>query len=108
MLVLRLCGGIRQVRGPLSALRTLGAMLVPRTQDVTRDVADGIVVQVMHPFKRAHHDFLVHGNRAGWIFSLGESCDRAYLKSQSLQNFFICRKTGCHGVHRGTDCRTWC
>ncbi|BDA41622.1 probable chloroplast sensor kinase, chloroplastic at N-terminal half [Coccomyxa sp. Obi] len=38
-------GLVEQVRGPLSALRTLGAMLVPRTQDVTRDVADGIVVQ---------------------------------------------------------------
>ena len=36
-----------QAQGPLSALRTLGAMLVPRTQDVNRDVADGIVVQVM-------------------------------------------------------------
>ena len=38
---------VLQARGPLSALRTLGAMLVPRTQDVNRDVADGIVVQVM-------------------------------------------------------------
>lgn len=38
--------GAVQARGPLSALRTLGAMLVPRTQDINRDVADGIVVQV--------------------------------------------------------------
>lgn len=48
------------MRGPLSALRTLGAMLVPRTQDVTRDVADGIVVQVMH------HYICV---RALWVFA---------------------------------------
>ncbi len=42
----RLGGGDAQVRGPLSALRTLGEILVPRTQDINRDVADGIVVQV--------------------------------------------------------------
>lgn len=39
-----------QVRGPLSALRTLGEILVPRTQDLNRDVADGIVVQVRSTF----------------------------------------------------------
>jgi hypothetical protein len=41
-----------QVRGPLSALRTLGAILQPRTQDVNRDVADGIVTQVGGPATR--------------------------------------------------------
>ena len=40
-----------QVRGPLTALRTLGSILVPRLlkkegQEIDRDVAQGILTQV--------------------------------------------------------------
>ena len=44
-------GSGKQVRKPLSALRTLGAMLLPRLQEgrPDRDMASGILVQVSTP-----------------------------------------------------------
>ena len=46
-----------QVRGPLTALRTLGSILVPRLrqkegQEIDRDVAQGILTQVVVCLRR--------------------------------------------------------
>ncbi len=95
-----------QARGPLSALRTLGAMLVPRTQDVNRDVADGIVVQVGFPCvtyaRSPQHLYIPHITPRQRELH----CIEVMLHHRCT---FIVHSVTCAlaAARRGTGCKTW-